>query len=592
MKRNNYNVFSKRDNYMAIDNDFLSLSMTMVRNSIRGIETSYSNFWDILAELLQNSVDAIKKTDHDGKIELFIDCPNKKIVVKDNGCGIEASELPNLLKPFSTNKCNDPTTVGEKGVGLKYAYFQSMMFEIETGNANGCIRATIKEAKLWKQKTDESRLPLYTEIPETSVTGTKITLEGIDNDELFSLTKAQLVYVLRTKTAIGNTDSIWENTKNIDVQLTFIDQSGTKYDTETIPYKYLLPTEQFSKNDLIDFDDYNRWLQQSDRSDQQKRLKIKGKIITKTLIDTSRPGRPIKVWACFVPKREVWGTASKAAGLISQEEFINNYPNSEWRRDRCDKIFTDGIFTSVKGMPTTIRIEAPTTGYSGYWPNMFIIFQDDKVSFDIGRKFIHGATASIYKNIAAEIFKKITNIASKYISGNPEISTTTFCREDLFNEINGIQDLQLPADSGVKFLKNPYQQEASVCAIFYQLIGSGKITDLTPIISGYKNKYDLYAKWNNKTIVLEFKTHLRNILKDFDNQVKMFDEVDYVVCWGITDEDTDELYNKGIEVNALSSLDTGLLASTNYMSCVTHIMSLAHTNPIYVIDLKQYLGIH
>ena len=46
---------------MAVYNDFLSLSMAMVRRSIRGIDDSYSNYWDILAELLQNSVDAIKK---------------------------------------------------------------------------------------------------------------------------------------------------------------------------------------------------------------------------------------------------------------------------------------------------------------------------------------------------------------------------------------------------------------------------------------------------------------------------------------------------------------------------------------------------
>lgn len=576
---------------MQTDHDFLSLSMSMVRSSIRGIESSYSNYWDILAELLQNSVDAIKKTDRNGKIEISIDYPTKSIVIKDNGCGILPSELPNLLKPFCTNKLNDPATVGEKGVGLKYAYFQSLKFEIKTGTADGSIFARIENARLWKQQTTDESLPLDTETYDESFEGTEIKLEGIDNENLFTLTKEQLIYVLRTKTAVGNTDAIWGPSKHIDVFLKVTDSVGNQYNQQ-VPYKYFLPIDAFQPGNILDLDSYCTWLHESDRSDQQKRQKIKGKIITKKFIDSSRPGRPIKAWACFVPKREVWGMASRAERLISADEFDNNYSDSEWRRERADTMFTDGIFTAVKGMPTTIRIEAPSTGYSGYWPNMFIIFQDDKMGFDIGRKFIHGATTSIYKSIAAQIFKEITNIASKYISGNPEIVTSTFSREDLFNEINSLSDLRLPEGSGVKFTKNPYDQEASVCAIFYQLIGAGKINDVIPIISGYKNKYDLYAKWNGRTVVIEFKSRLRNILRDFDNAVKMFDEIDYVVCWGVTDEDTNELYAKGVEVEPLSSLDSELSSSTCYMSCVTHIMTITHSNPIYVIDLKQYLGIH
>ena len=41
---------------------FLMPNNFIIRKSIKGIEDSYNNFWDIIAELVQNSVDAINKT--------------------------------------------------------------------------------------------------------------------------------------------------------------------------------------------------------------------------------------------------------------------------------------------------------------------------------------------------------------------------------------------------------------------------------------------------------------------------------------------------------------------------------------------------
>lgn len=107
-------------------------SYKIIRHSIKGIESSYSNHRDILAELLQNAVDAVNKTDREGKIDIVFDCKTNSIEEKDNGCGIKSELLGDLLKPFSTNKEGDPDSIGEKGVGLKFAYFQSNKFTINT----------------------------------------------------------------------------------------------------------------------------------------------------------------------------------------------------------------------------------------------------------------------------------------------------------------------------------------------------------------------------------------------------------------------------------------------------------------------------
>ena len=67
--------------------DFLFPTLSQIRHSICGIDDSYNNFWDILAELIQNAVDAINRTDPvvQGEIYLQIDCIRKEISIRDNG---------------------------------------------------------------------------------------------------------------------------------------------------------------------------------------------------------------------------------------------------------------------------------------------------------------------------------------------------------------------------------------------------------------------------------------------------------------------------------------------------------------------------
>lgn len=105
--------------------EFLKSSINSLRHSIRDIDDSYNNFWDIFAELAQNSVDAINNTGKSGSIDIKIDCQKRNVTIRDTGCGISADRLPQLLNLFSTGKSDDPSSIGEKGVGLKYVLFQS-----------------------------------------------------------------------------------------------------------------------------------------------------------------------------------------------------------------------------------------------------------------------------------------------------------------------------------------------------------------------------------------------------------------------------------------------------------------------------------
>ena len=87
---------------------FLKFPLSSVRRSIKDIDDSYRNPWDLYAELAQNSVDAIRKmqmeSNEKGRITITINSQEKSIIFEDNGCGISYDELPQLLNLFFQGK--------------------------------------------------------------------------------------------------------------------------------------------------------------------------------------------------------------------------------------------------------------------------------------------------------------------------------------------------------------------------------------------------------------------------------------------------------------------------------------------------------
>lgn len=561
--------------------EFLKPSIKEIRKSIKDIDDSYNNDWDILAELLQNSVDAIKKENPTTpKIVIEIDSLKKSIIVQDNGNGINPNELPSLLAPFSTNKESDDDTIGEKGVGLTFVIFSCNNFYIKTGNDLGVTEGRIFDAYNWKNSLKQDQIYLETKDIKDNFKGTIIELNNVKDVPIFKLSFEQLKFVLRTKTAIGNTGFLWnEEELDIEIILKYKDLNGIE-NNGSIPNRYQLVYEKLGSNSKIDLEDFILYANDADKTDIDKRRKLQDKIIYKNG-EFKHNGRNIKYITCFVPKRKVWNELSIINNLCNQEDLENN----EWIDEFYYTIFSEGIYTSVKGMPTGISIEHPTTGYAGYWSNIFILFEDKSLRFDIGRKSIHGMIAKIYKNFARDIFNDYLKYITKYVSGDVTINSE-WDKEEIFAEIDTLIDLN---SSHTKFIKTPKDQEASVSSIFYECIGNGKITGITPLVAGYRNKYDLYAKWGNKKIVFEIKSKLKNILKDFNDEQKMFDEIDCIVCWDVSDEDNQAMKNRGItleeiEFSSLSSLSNKIIPNSTHKLILSGFIS-----PIHVIDLKKII---
>lgn len=554
--------------------DFLKQNIRQIKKSIKDIDDSYNNEWDILSELCQNSIDAIRKQGNDkGKIQLHIDSQNKIISIIDNGCGIVPDRLPILLAPFSTDKEEDENSIGEKGVGLTFVIFSCNKFYIKSGNSKGTSEGKIFDAFSWKTNSNNDSIELHHNILDEKFQGTLIELKEVSSTIIFQLSFNQLRFLLRNRTAFGNTNTIWDKDIDVDIELTHTNQDG-KTNKDTLKFGYWLPVEGYNKQSIISIEEYDDFIK-ADKTDKQKRDKLFGKIIYKKGVFEHR-GRSIKYWSCFVPQRKTWNDISLRAELCTNEQL----ENGEWLEQYNFALFHSGIFTSVKGMPTGVLIDNPITGSQSYWAQIFILFEDRQIKFDIGRKALPGSQSRIYKTYAKSIFNEYARLF-KYVGRNEVEEKPEWLKNQVFAEIEKELDLNI---EGMKFQKNPAKQEASVAGIFYECIGNGKIKNIIPLSSGYKSKYDLYAKWGERQIVIEFKSKLSNVLNDFNDEKKMFDELDCIVCWNVDEEDYRTFKSRSIE---LEEVEESELIKTSSFPNATHKLILPYVDPIYIIDLKR-----
>ena len=560
---------------------FLQPNIAKIRHQIQCILESYSHEWDLLSELVQNAVDAIKSTKTDlGAVSLRIDSRQRLIEIADNGVGIAPAEIESLLRPFGTNKRKRADLVGEKGVGLKYVIFSSSQFELSTRGKSGACNVAIHGASDWaKSDSDEDLLLVRGEDSDVE-TGTRVKVLVADHDHpIFKYTFEELVFILRTKTAVGDTGFIWGDAQNIDASLTHVDLGGAE-NTVAFKSKYLLPTEKVKEGDVLDLADFKTWMKVRDRSDHEKRKKLQDKVVyTKGRIP--KQGREVRYWSCFVPKRDTWRRLSEFVG-IKQEE-----PDPEMPVQEAPGVgFTGGFVTSTKGMPTGISIEMKPRGSGGYVPNFFILVEDPALSFDIGRKSIPGRQQGMLKEIAFSQFREYVNYALKYVRGDVDPEDSEWERDEAFSEIL-TKYPNLNSDKS-RFVKRPYGQEATVAAMFYEQIGRDEFADVKPLASAYKDRYDLYALWKDRRCVIEFKYDLNGLFNDFADEKKMFDEIDVVVVWEVTEIDLLQAQKRIINVEPVAE---SALSKPKGFPLATKALYLGGVNPIYVVEMKRVLGV-
>lgn len=512
-----------------------------------------------------------------GKIEIQINSDFKEIVVIDNGIGMSKDMLDRAVQVNESGKIDDPKTIGEKGVGLSFTIFNSGYAEIISTDDKETTRIIATNANLWLRSADEVAFEMPPEsLPKLNQRGTKVMLSAINTDDssFFDLNAAQLEFVIRTRTAIGNVNAIFlENFREIDVFLSYHNSTkAINVEEKKISNSYYL-LDDVSKANIIGIDEFNNWLKAGDRSDVQKRQKLQGKYLT-VQGSEERSGRKIKYYAYFAPNNDDWSERSKELGLANTD-IEKNDPDVSYYE------LHEGAYLSVKGMPTGISVGTERIqGSSGYVRRMFLIIEDEQLHLDLGRKSIPGRTKGMYVDIEKLVFNKYRTIAQKYIAKDMKAPKHDENISSVFNRSRAnLKEL----DGDTNFSLNP-DQEGTISGIFFEQLGKGKFPGLKILEHGYSNVYDIYATdgaFNN--IVLEFKQRLGDFLKDAVDSFKSWNEVNYLVVFEITDRDEKDAENLGVALDKFDEMDESHFGASA-------VITSQFNQPIFVIELAKVIA--
>src|ERR1035437_6941056 len=268
------------------DINFLEIQREQARDEPRQLReaenvlSSYSHALDFMAAALQNATDAIderrsKDPGAPARIVVTFNAKAGECTVADTGVGMRNEDVRVVLTPNVTTKpgryARGRRSRGEKGVGLSFLALGSNYLHIRTCDGNERQDVTVRGARDWVRSDGDTPRPVgkhRTNDPDRylgSSRYTAVTIGGIDPDDfdrdLFSYAHAELIWELRTKTAIGNTRYLFEtpfsrhhHESEVQVELRYVGHDG-EIAQEVIPYAYATPEELAPKRRVVDFDD-------------------------------------------------------------------------------------------------------------------------------------------------------------------------------------------------------------------------------------------------------------------------------------------------------------------------------------------------
>ncbi len=570
-----------------IEHDFLSTrSIESAKREISNILDSYHHYWDLLSELLQNASDAIRRRrlaepNHKGRIDIEINQKARSIIVRDNGCGITEENLKSLLAPgYSDKGKHNSNEVGEKGVGITFCLFSTNRFKITTKTKHSDpISIQVDGANSWLHESRTSEPPKLRftgQAKETTLEKEQafciVELHQIvdpgTSPHLFDLNFEQLKFIIQTKTAIGDTSPIWDQSQGPTNQAFLHLTSDEGTETQEIEARFPWLHQALSKSKVISLEELTRTFT-TYTSEKQKTEKLRNRTIFH--IETIHTAnRNVKVYGIMFPGHIAFKEINvKKYRLLSDDEYDN----------KPEKIlFEPSIILATKNISTGVTLERPTRGGKvGYYQRCFFLVEDDKLNFDVGRKSLHHRTKQVLQDAVKKVFARFepfakyqapaSDAAEDESQVDPEL--TAMRRQTIQeNWAKYASRVDIKYD-GIRYQKQPSGQEAAVVAIFHELIGCGDLDRYYSYASGYSSRYDLYCKYDNKIpLIVEFKYRLESIISDLESDNKYYADIDLLVVWEYNEQ---RLRDHSFSIDAIDEDDAKRL----YQG-VTHKISHMH----------------
>ncbi len=495
------------------------------RREISNILRSYTGYYDIFSELIQNALDAVEKrllSTPDGfnaQVWIRVSLKDQTVQVTDNGCAMDLEQLRQFLGPNFSFK-SGKITRGSKGVGATYLGYGFNHLRISSRLEGKTLSGLIENGRIWVDDNSGTvarpkiiQSPVQDGVFKDVDQGTSITilLKGNNirprNLAWYQATTAsQWLSLLRIMTPVGGIYTNSESTPKIAISVSVQDQSGkeTHADLDQPQYFYphtIIPRSGSISAFLIDqkkklesggdlgkispkFQSlnglYGHWttgelLGETGESPIQVRLDAEEKALAKAA------GISIYVYMAF--STELWDAINdKHLGLRKGARVLHG-----------------GLQLATRHMPQGMTLTIPMTNNIGFQNLAHVILHFDNAEPDLGRKGFQPEYVHLAEKIsvsAVTAFRRRYNLLRKPGVAkifNDELKIESWIRDqERHEQTHGLiikgPGLFLPTEE-LPIRSEPLVEQ-DVVALFNQMLSSGLVRGVQLIASSQYNQYD------------------------------------------------------------------------------------------------------
>ena len=580
------------------------------RRTVAGVLESYNSNYDVLAEMVQNSVDAVEDAFLSDLlapyiIEVHINLQKNTISVLDTGIGMSREQAVEAFVPsisFKNNteikrKRDKHNYRGYKGVGLTFLAYGTDDITIHTKKEGEEItKGRMQYARTWAKDEKNEAAMIVEDVSESPLnkysrgTYMKVQLTNHTRPKKLSAiapTSEGWKSVLRTRTAIGQINFSGNPLADIKVSLVFTDNDG-KVSKEDVTSRFLFPhlvkkTPDFRFLDIPNY--YETHGQRADipatyqRQDGIYLIWDKDRIFEELTKEQKEKYQDEmaqydpKLYAFFPYSNVIWQQINKEIGGWDKRRHL-----------------TPGLVVGVnrQRLADTIKIEA--TRYTNLAPSLFILVHFVGAKPDQGRKTLQDEVMELAKDAADRTFqylmKQQSFLKPRGDAPTPDQREIEKNHEDWIFNVKTHEKNSPLIIPPVTYQSEPLAEQ-DVIGLFHQLSAHDIFPGIRVFATSQIKTYDSLVKFecsiNNQNLryhsidknplgvsdyilgdkesfstrylTLEFKNNLDGLIGDLVGKAeptKDFSHVDICVCWRVFADNfsgftLEEITNENIE---------------------------------------------
>lgn len=558
------------------------------RRTVEGILESYHSNYDVLAEGVQNAVDAVEDAKLAGLsapylVEITINLASNSIEILDTGIGMTPEQVASAFAPHVTFKQSSPVKNkrdrknmyrGYKGVGMTYLAYGTDDITIHSKQESGPkTQARMQYGRAWAtgersdpalmvEDTSNSPLNAYSR-------GTYVRVQFSQSTRPRSLSKVAASLpmwktILRTKTAIGQVLMGRKPLVSLKVKLHVVESSSNTLSAEVEP-EFLFPhqlkrTPPFRFLDLMEYhDQYPEQVTPPPEKLRQDGLYLiwDSERIRKELTaeQQSTFAEQLKAYSpylyAFVPYQgSIWGELNQLSTGVPNRTYL--YP---------------GLMIAVNRQRLADISEINATRFETFSRNVFVIVHFDNAKPDQGRKTIEVDAEDFAQKAADRLVQYLAKqralLRPSGESPTPEQRQIEKDHQDwVFNVRTHAKTdpLHIPPAT---FISTPLTEQ-DVVGLFHQLSALGVFPGMRIYATSQIHTYDCLVEYDcdrdcpgllyrgkeeaplgvspytlgtakrfaTKHLTVEFKNNLDSLIEDVQGEgPKTFGNIDICVCW-------------------------------------------------------------